>query len=176
MKGKSIPIKKFILKHGIFLGFSIVLYSLVNYAIGNYTTKSVFHYSILLLITVISIITGLVSFKRENNNFISLIEAIKIGVGITVIGGLIVTFWEIIVLKIIDPEIITQLEDNQIKKIAEKSKDFSQENIDRKIAITQTFTSPWIMLITALIEDIIVGFFLSLIAGLIIRKKRDPFK
>ncbi len=103
-------------------------------------------------------------------------EAIKIGIGITVIGGLIVTFWEIIVLKIIDPEIITQLEGNQIKKIAEKSKDFSQENIDRKIAITQKFTSPWIMLITALIEDIIVGFFLSLLVGLVIRKKRDPFK
>ncbi|MBW1295745.1 DUF4199 domain-containing protein [Aquimarina litoralis] len=175
MKSKSIPIKKYVIQYGFLLGLSIIIYSLVNYSTGNYTTKSVFHYSILFLITLFSIVIGLISFKRKNNYFISLSEALKIGIGITVLGGFMVTFWEIIVLKVIDPEIITQFEDRQIKKIAETSKDFSQENIERKIAIIQKFTSPWIMIIKGLVEDIIVGFFLSFITGLIIRKKRDPF-
>ncbi|MBQ4804113.1 DUF4199 domain-containing protein [Aquimarina sp. MMG015] len=176
MKSKSIPIKKYVLIYGIVLGFSIITYSILTYLTGNYTVKNLFHYSILFLLTISSIITGLILFKKNNEGFISLGEALIIGIGITVFGGIIITLWEILLIRVIDPEIITQLEDKQIKKIAEKANDFTQENIERKIEITKKFTSPLIMFITAFLEDIIVGFTMSLITGLIIRKKRDPFK
>ncbi|WP_299313708.1 DUF4199 domain-containing protein [uncultured Aquimarina sp.] len=175
MESKSIPIKKYIFKYSLVLGILIIIYSFLTYITGNYTVKNLFHYLILFLITIFSILVGLISFKRDNDFFISLGEALKIGIGITVFGGLIVTLWEILLTKVIDTEIITQLEDNQIKKIAETATDFTQENIERRIAITKKFTSPTVMLSIALLEDTIVGFFLSLIIGLIIRKKRDPF-
>ncbi|WP_298546069.1 DUF4199 domain-containing protein [uncultured Aquimarina sp.] len=175
MKSKSIPIKKYIFKYSLLLGILIIIYNFLMYVTGNYTVKNLLHYLILFLLTVFSILIGLISFKKDNNFFINLGEALKIGIGITVFGGLLITLWEILLTKVIDPDIINQLTDVQIKKIAETSTDFTQENIDRKIEIVEKFSSPMIMLLIALLEDIIVGFFLSLIIGLIIRKKRDPF-
>ena len=86
------------------------------------------------------------------------------------------TVWEITLVQIIDPEIITELEDIQIKKIAESTSDFTQENIDHKIEVIRKNTTAFSWLVSASVEDLLLGFILSLIGGLIIRKKRDPFK
>ncbi|WP_162144476.1 DUF4199 domain-containing protein [Aquimarina latercula] len=175
MKSKSIPIKTYILKYGAFLGVISVIFSLVIYLTGYYTNQNLFHYLILFLIIVFSNMLGLIAYKKKNE-FISLKEALKIGIGITMLGGLIAILWKIMLMQVIDPEIITQLENKQIKRIAEVSKDLTQENIDRKIAITQKFTSPLVLIGIAIVENFFIGFFLSLIVGLVIRKKRDPFK
>ncbi|MFD2561348.1 DUF4199 domain-containing protein [Aquimarina rubra] len=176
MKSKSIPIKKYIVKYGILFGIASIIFSLTSYLMGNYTEQGLVHLVIRLFITITSIIIGQLSYRKNNDNYISLGEAIKIGVGIIVLGGLMAIIWEILLLKVIDPEIITELADNQIKKIAENAKDFTLENMDRKIELTNKITSPHIMLIGALAENIFIGFLFSLIGGLIIQKKRDPFK
>ncbi|SEL44970.1 Protein of unknown function [Aquimarina amphilecti] len=176
MKSKSIPIKKYILKYGVIFGIISVIFSLTTYLRGNYTNQGLFHLILLSFITIGSIMTGLLVFKSKNNNFISLLEALKIGVGISILGGILLTSWEVLLIHYIDPEIITQLEDAQIKKVAESSANFTQEEIEKKIKMTQRNTSAMSWILLGFIEDLIVGFLISLVSGLIIRKKRDPFK
>ncbi|WP_108803782.1 DUF4199 domain-containing protein [Aquimarina sp. Aq107] len=176
MESKSIPIKKYILTYGLLFGIASIILSFTFYLTGNYVKQNLLHSAILFSITVFFIIFGLLVFKKNNNGFISLIEALKIGIGIAILGGLMAVLWKIILLKQIDPNIINQFEDKQIKRIAEMSSDLTQKNIEEKIKITKKYTSPLRMTITALIEDTFVGFLLSLIGGLIIRKKRNPFK
>ncbi|WP_299211919.1 DUF4199 domain-containing protein [uncultured Aquimarina sp.] len=175
-KSKNIPMIKYTIKHGIFLGIAIIIFSLASYLAGSYIVQGWINLIVLLIVTVTSIMSGLLMFKKNNEGYISLGEALKIGIGITVLGGLIATLWEILFLKVIDPEIITQLEGNQIKKIAKEAKDFTLENMDRKIQLTNKIKSPIIMLVSALAEDIFIGFIFSLIGGLIMRRKRDPFR
>lgn len=176
MLSKNNLIKKHIITYGFLFGILNITFSFLTYITGNYTKPGLFHFIVLLSITIICIITGLIFFKKNNNNYISLKEALIIGISISLIGGIMLTTWEISLIKLIDPEIITQLENNQIKKVAESSPNFTQEEIERKIAITRKNTSAISWFILALTEDLIVGFILSLIGGLIIRKKRDPFK
>jgi len=176
MKNENISIKKYILKYGLFLAMSIIIYSLVKYVSGNYTHTNLFHYLYLFFVTLLNIIAGLVIFKRNNDHCISLKEALKIGTGIVVFGGILITIFEIVLIHIIDTNIIDQINEDTYKKIAERSGDFSKENIDRKRNIVEKHTSPSIKFLRALTEDLIVGFLFSLITGLIIRKKRDPFK
>ncbi|GAA3516379.1 hypothetical protein GCM10022393_33100 [Aquimarina addita] len=119
---------------------------------------------------------GIIFFKKNNNSFISLKEALKIGIGISVIGGLIAILWKILLIKVIDPEIIQELEKIQIKQYVEESSDFTDENMNSIIKTIKKFTSPPIMILFALIEDLFLGFLISLIGGLIIQKKKDPFQ
>jgi len=176
MKSKSIPMKKYIITYGVLFGIMTIIFSLFTYLTGNYTKQNLFHVAALLSITALCITIGMIMFKKNNDHYISLVEALKIGIGIAVLGGLLAVLWRILLINVIDPEIITQLEDKQIKLIAETSNDFTQENIDRKIAITQKYTSPLIQIGAAIAENLFLGFLFGLIGGLIIRKKRDPFK
>lgn len=175
MKSKSIPSKKYILKYGVLFGIASIIFSLTSYLTGNYTDQGVFHLIILFFITITSIIAGLLIFKKNNNGYMSLGEALKISIGISLLGGLMAILWKVLLIKVIDPEIITQIEDKQIKRIAKTATNFTQENIERKIAITRKYTSPIRMILIALAEDLINGILFGLIGGLIIRKKRDPF-
>ncbi len=118
---------------------------------------------------------GMVMFKKTNDNYISLGEALKIGTGIAILGGLLAILWNLLLIKVIDPNIITQLEEKNIKHIIDSGSDFTQENIEKQIAITRKYTSPLIQIGSAIAENLLLGIVFGLIGGLIIRKKRDPF-
>jgi len=132
MKSKSISIGKYVLKYGIILGILIIISSFLFYITGNYSKQNTLHFVILLLITIYSITIGLITFKNKNNGFIHLGEALKIATGISILGGLMGTLWEISLLTIIDPDMIIQLQNNEIKRLAEASTDITQESIDQK--------------------------------------------
>ncbi|MDH7447214.1 DUF4199 domain-containing protein [Aquimarina sp. 2201CG14-23] len=176
MKNKSISIKKYILKYGILYGIIGIIFSLLLYLTENYTKQNLLFPSISFFITISTIILGLMVYKKNNNGYISLKEALKIGIGISLLGGLMVILWKILLTQVIDPEIITQIEDIQIKRLAEKFPNFTQKNMDQHIAITRKYTSPLALLTIALTEHLFLGFLISLIGGLIIRKKRNPFQ
>ncbi|WP_299247974.1 DUF4199 domain-containing protein [uncultured Aquimarina sp.] len=167
--------RKHIFKYGILFGVTLTIYSFILYLNGYYVDQDVMHLIFLIFLTVGNISLGLVKFKNYNDGYISILEALKIGVGISIIGGLVVSLWEILLLHVIDPEVMNQLKEHSFKKIAETSTDFTKQDMDGQIEFINKIKSPIIMLISALVEDIFIGFLFSLIGGLIIRKKRDPF-
>ncbi|WP_298546074.1 DUF4199 domain-containing protein [uncultured Aquimarina sp.] len=166
---------KHILNYSLIYGTGIIIFKFLIYLNGNYTKQNSFHVTILLLITASSIFGGMVMFKKTNDNYISLGEALKIGIGIAILGGLLAILWNLLLIKVIDPNIITQLEEKNIKHIIDSGSDFTQENIEKQIAITRKYTSPLIQIGSAITENLLLGIVFGLIGGLIIRKKRDPF-
>lgn len=157
-------------KYSILLAVVIIIYSLTKYQLGAYTERKAYHYIFLFLVTILSLIGGILSFKKNNDSIISVVQAIKIGTGIVVFGGLLISLFEIL-LHYIDPSLIDHIHEKNFKDIPEKSYNLSEKSIQNRIDITKYWTSPKMILIYALIEDLIVGSFLSLIVGLIIRKK-----
>ncbi len=119
---------------------------------------------------------GLIDYKKNNEGFIVLKQTFKIGIGISLLGGLIAILWKILLIHIIDPGVIDMIKESNFKRIVEKSTDLTQENLNQQIAIVNEYTSPFVMIWTALAEDLFVGFLVSLIGGLIVRKKRIPLK
>lgn len=171
MKNK-VSVKKYILKYGILYGITSTSFSYLTYLSEYYTKQNLFHGTILFLITLSYTLIGIFFFKKNNNNLISIKESLKIGLGISIIASLIIALFKIILIKIIDPDIILQFDDKQFERIAKTSGDFSKENIEKKVAITKTYTSSMVILGMTIIENLFIGFLLSLIIGLIIRKKK----
>ncbi len=162
------------LRYSFLYALIIIIISFLFYITGNYGKQRTLHF-ILLLITAISIFSiSLIVFSLKNNGGISLSDALKIGVSVSVLGGLMPTFWEILLLEVIEPELISQLAERQFKRNLENKINLNQSQLKRKIELIKKVKSPAIMIAFALIEDLIVGFLFSLIGWLIIRKKRIP--
>ncbi|WP_298311674.1 DUF4199 domain-containing protein [uncultured Aquimarina sp.] len=173
---QRISIKTDILKFGLLQGITTIIYSFSIYVRGNFAKINTSHATIFLLILACWIMIGMIKFKKTNDNYISLGEALKIGIGITVFGGFLAILWKILLIHVIDPDIITQLEEKQINYMIKNSDDFTQENIDRRVALTRKYTSPLIQIGAAILESLFLGFIISLVGGFIIRKKKIPIK
>lgn len=163
---------KHVLKYGIVFGIASIILSLSAYLLGYYTKQGTIHITILFLVTAGSIIMGLLKFKKNNNGYIRIGEALKIAIGISLIGGLIAILWKVLLLHVIDPTIIDQLKEDGFKRLTRTSTELTQEKIKRRIALTDKYTTPIIMIYTALIEDLINGVIFGLVGGLIIRNKK----
>lgn len=172
---RLITFKKHIIIYGLLFGIVSIIFSISNYLMGFYTKQGITHFFVLLFITVVSIMIGLIAFKKNNNNYISLIEAIKISIGISLLGGLIAILWKILLIHFIDPGIIDQINEKNFKKLAENSIELTKKDIESRTALTKKHISPLILTSMALVEDLGNGLIFGLIGGLIIRKKRDPF-
>ncbi len=103
-------------------------------------------------------------------------QALKISIGISFIGGLILVLWEILLIQVIYPDIINQINERIFKKTAKTGIDLTQEDIQRKIASIKKNNSPMVIIPKALIEHLFNDFLFGLIGGLIIRKKKTPLQ
>ena len=164
--------KKYIIKYGLIMGVVSIILSLSIYLTGHYTKQSSIHSLLFFFIIVISIIIGLIAFKKNNNDYISLVEALKISIGISLLGGLIAIVWKVLLIHAIDPGIIDQINEKHFRRLTENSLELTQNDVDRKLAITRIYTSPLILISIALNENLFWGLILGLIGGLFIRKKK----
>lgn len=163
---------KHILTYGIIFGIASIILSLSAYILGYYTKQGTIHTTILFLVTAGSIIIGLLKFKKNNNGYISVGGALKIAIGISLLGGLIAILWKVLLLHVIDPTIIDQLKEDGFKRLIKTSTELTKEKIKRRVALTDKYTTPIIMVYMALIEDLINGVVIGIVGGLIIRKKK----
>ncbi len=175
MKNKIISIKKFILKYGLILGAIWVIYFFIKYLVTN----SIYHkkddlFSIILEIAIHTILVyPIYRYKLNNNGFLSLKQALKIGMSIALITYLICRIHFIVVNKIIEPKEMVQTLNNAREKMLIINPDTSPENARKTINSTSYFDSFYIGQLIGLTLDLMFGFVISLIAGAIMRKKKE---
>lgn len=107
--------------------------------------------------------------------FLRLNEALKTGIGIAFIGGVIGVIWHILITSVIEPDIVNQTINNQQDKMITRDPNMSQEQINQSMEVIKKFNSPFITSLFALIWNLFAGFLISLIGGAIMQKKRDVF-
>ncbi len=163
--------KNIILNYGLLLGGITILISLVVYASGNHLQPhwSVSLFSILSMIALI--VLGLKKYKETNNDFLSWGQAVKIGVGISVIGALLSVIYNIIFVTYIEPDFMTQLMEVQTQGMLEQG--MTEEEIDMAISVTEKFSSPYLSAAFGIIGSAIGGFIISAIAGAIMKKTEE---
>lgn len=106
MKTKSISTAKFIIKHGVILGILWILSFLLTYLINDsfyFRPDDVFAI-IIEIILHISLAYPIYRYKKINNGFLSLKQALKIGTGIALITYSIAQTHLIVLHEFIKPE------------------------------------------------------------------------
>ena len=101
-------------------------------------------------------------------------EAIKVGLAIAVIGGLVAAIYTFFHYEYIYPEFIENLREQSLIEAKKDPKEYKEkkEMIKKFINI---FTSPFILSTFSLIATLFFGFIISLITGAIIKKERPEF-
>tara|TARA_B100000029_G_scaffold254467_1_gene251278 strand:+ start:90 stop:617 length:528 start_codon:yes stop_codon:yes gene_type:complete len=172
MSNQKSILKSTILQYGLIYGgisvaFAIMLFIMdMHYQGGNLQNWTG------LIIMVGSITFAQIAYRKQNDGYINLSEAMKVGLGVTVIGILIAIIYGLFQATILDP--------NQMEKATEfalnQAIDQNPEMTDEMITMTKEWiewgTSPAISTAFAFGFGLIFGGIVSLITGLIVKKSR----
>lgn len=175
METQKAESKKHILSYGLLLGVLSLVLGVIMYVTNSYLKPS-FVYSIigfLILITCISL--GIKAFKKDNNGYLSLSDALKIGMGVALIGGIIGAIWILLLTQVLEPDYMSQMAEVQRQTMAERFPDMTESQMNNAMEMSAKFSSPWITMAISLIGNLFFGFLIALVAGLIMKNK-NPYE
>lgn len=164
---------KFSLTYGAIAGgigiiFGIMLYTMdMHYERGAAVQAT----QILILAGVIGV--GISQFKKANENYLNLSEALKLGAGIALIAGIIGLLYFFVFSNFVEPDFMNNMYEIGKQQALANNPELTEEQIDQGIEMQKKFA--WISYPVILILNVIIGLVAGLIAGLILRKQKPAY-
>lgn len=174
MENQKTEAKQFVLNYGILLGILTVVMGVIMYVTNAYLEPSIIYSIIIYLILIVVISLGIKAFKTENGGFLSIGEALKVGIGVAVVGGIISALWSFVLMNYLEPDYMAQMTELSRDRLVEVNPNMTESQIEAAMEFNQRFSSPYFIMAVTLIGNLFFGFIISLIAG-IIMKKENPY-
>jgi len=165
--------KSIMLNYGLLLGFASIIANLVIYAFGDLYSP---HWSIIvgsLAVTTIIIILGIKKVKESNSGFLTVGEAIKAGLGISLISAIVYIIYLLLFFNMIEPEYFDNMVKYQEQMMVERYPNMSDEELEGAVKGAAMFANAGANITLALISSLFIGLIISLIGGLIMKKSEE---
>ncbi|UMB54853.1 DUF4199 domain-containing protein [Lutibacter sp. A64] len=167
---KSTSSTQVMLNYGLILGVVSVILSVAIYAMGKIYDQGFGVMVASFVIMAVVIFMGLKNYKNGNNNILSLSDALKIGLGITLIGAIISVIYNQIFINFIEPDFIENMMKVGQEKMLEQNPNMTDEQLEVAIGMQEKMSSPLIGAAMGIIGSLFFGFIISLIEGLILKR------
>jgi len=173
MENQSAQPKNVMITYGVILGVLSVIFALIYYVLGKTYEQDSIRSILSFVLSAVVIFLGLKKFKELNNGYLTIGQAIKTGLGIAMISGLISVIYTVLFMTVIEPEYVNNVVEVSRQAILEKYPDFSDEQLEQALDMTRKFSSPGMMAGIILLFSAIFGFIISLIEGLILKNNPE---
>lgn len=160
------------LKYGVLSSIVIMIYTTILNVSGLSQNKGLV--SLTFLILVVAIVLAMKDFREQNKGYMSYGEGLGLGSLLSAIMGLLGSAFSMFYMQFIDNTLLTQGLDQVRADMEAKGMDDAQ--IDQAMELSQKFMSPGFMFAMGVFGYVLVGFLLSLIISLIMRKEKPVFE
>ena len=177
METKNVNFLSIALRNGILLGVACVVLSVLLYVTNLLYTGSFLIGAITwllnLAICVVFIVMAVQQYKTANDGFLTVGEAIKVGVVTALVGGVIAAIYSVIYTTVIDPNYYEKVVEVTMEKMSAFTSNFSEEQMEElrektlesKPSVVWTFFS-------SILGSAIGGVIISAIVGTVKKKER----
>ena len=173
MENQKSSSTQIMLNYGLILGFVGILINVAVFAMGQTYDP---HWGVAVVgigVTIAIIILGIKKSKEMNEGYLSLGQALKMGLGIALISAIVGIIYTFIFTNYIEPEYYARMVEVQQQAILDKFPNFTDEQIEAANANVEKMTGPVFGFAMALIGSLFIGFIISLIGGLIMKKSKE---
>lgn len=156
--------------YGLYLGIAIVLFSVILYVFGQSLNPS------LTWITYVIIAAGIfysqLNYRNKDlNGYIKYSRALGFGIAVMLFAGIIQSLYTVILFKFIDPSLFDQIRVMQEETMLKQG--LSEESIEAATDMMAKFQSPVLIAISGLFSFALLGFIISLITSIFVKKNDD---
>ena len=174
---------KSFVKYGLWTGFSSGLWGLSCFTIVGWLNNAAFHGSIpasqirsysglfSILLLVLGVWLGMSEVKRKNNGVLMYGQAVKTGIGIASITGLILAIFSYLYCAVINPGYADFMVQDAEKTLLAAGK--TPQEIGQQLEGVRKEFSTGMQVVEALVGQVVVGSISALIIGLFIRTKKN---
>ncbi|EIJ37221.1 hypothetical protein JoomaDRAFT_0161 [Galbibacter orientalis DSM 19592] len=162
---------KFAIRFGLILGGIGIIFSLMLYFMDMQYDQGMGKQIVSTVFLVAIIALAIFQFKKANGGYLTLGEALKTGIGTALIGAVITVIYLLLYVNVIDPDFSTKIADIARAGMIENNPELTQEQIDTAVEMQQKFF--WVTYPIIFIFNIFIGFIVSLITGLILKKSEN---
>jgi preprotein translocase subunit YajC len=172
MESQIASVKKIALPNGVLLALTTIVISVIVYVMGM-TYEQPWWQSLLNFAAMLwFVIYGIKAYKKDNSGYLSLAEALKTGLAITLIAGVIGSIFTYLFTTIIEPDFVMNMLEASRVKMIEDNPEMTQEQMDMAMSISEKMMSPGILTAIGIIASLFFGFIISLISGLVLKNNR----
>lgn len=157
--------------YGGILGIVSILLSVIVYSMGSYIEKPLWSTIAITFLGFGITYYAIQQYRTQLGGFISLGQAMKLGIAISFIAGVIAVISNYIFINYIEPDTIPMMLEQARIKLEESGA--SDEQIEMTLEMSEKFMKPAIMSAMGVLSSVFMGVIHSLICGLILQKK-DP--
>ncbi|MDA8871049.1 DUF4199 domain-containing protein [Flavobacteriaceae bacterium] len=172
MNSQNPSLKSIIISNALILSAISIAFNLMLYFLDMHYQQSQEAGIVGIIIMIAILIYAFIQFKKINEGYLSLSEALKIGLGISLVAALIGVVYTYILTEFLDPGMMDKALDFQIEKIRMENPEITSDQIAGMREMQEKFSSPLIRSAFQIIGSLFIGFIISLIGGLIIKKSR----
>ncbi len=170
MEHEKPSIKPIAYTYGIYLSLLTIAGIIILYVLNEEQNWIISLIS--FLITIVVYYYGISKYKKENANLLSIKDALKVGMGMAVISGVIAAIYAVIHYGIIAPEFIDGIREKAMDDMMSQNPNMEGEALEMGTKMINMFTSKFFMATMFLISSLFFGFIISLITGAIMKNDK----
>ena len=163
---------KYALNYGLLLGGVGIIFAFMLYTADMHYQGGIAVMLISLALTTAGIVLAMIQFRKANGGFMSFSQALKVGVGVSLIAGIIGIIFNQIMANVIDPDMMAKAMEMQRNQLMETTS-MTPEQIDAQMEMGKKFSTPTMQVVFGLVFSLFIGFVISLISGLILKKQEE---
>jgi len=172
MENQTPSIKSTIINYALILSAISIAFNLMLYFLDMHYQQSQMTGIVGIVIMIGVLIYSFIDHKKLNEGYLSLSEALKIGLGISALAGLIGVAYTFVLTEFLDPNMMEKALDFQLEKMRIDNPEMTQDQLDGIRSMQEKFSGPLIRSAFQIIGSLFIGFIISLIGGLIVKKSR----
>jgi hypothetical protein len=172
MDTQNTSIISLIVTYGLLLGALSVAFQLMLFFLDMHYKNDSTAGIVSLVIMIGILLYAFIQFKKQNEGYLSLSEALKIGLGVSLVSSLIGIVYTVILMNFLDPDTMKKSLELSMETMRIQNPEMPQEQLDMARSMQEKMSSPLILSAIQIIFALFIGFIISLIGGLIVKKSR----
>jgi len=172
MNTNNPTLKSVIITYGLLLGGISVVFQLMLFFLDMHYKNDTTAGIVSLVIMIGVMLYAFIQHKKSNEGYLSLGEALKIGMGIALISALIGVVYTQILTNLLDPDTMQKQLELSMETIRAENPEIPQDALDTARSMQEKMSSPLILSAIQIVFALFFGFIISLIGGLIVKKSR----
>jgi uncharacterized membrane protein YfcA len=170
MEQNQPKIGKFSWTFGLILGLASVAFSFMLYTMEMHYEQSWPIQVIGILMTAVAIVVAISQFKKANEGYLKVSEALKLGMGIGLVSAIVGLIYYALLTNVIEPDFMDKVMDIAKVKALENNPRITDEQWQQGVDMQKKFA--WLTYPFILIFSIIIGLVIGWITGLIMKKQK----